>query len=74
MSASFRGRIFGVQFTLSGAASLLPLLGAGGFADLFGVNKAIIVVAPSCFDRRRNHAEGWRWCSGALNQASAPPG
>lgn len=42
--ASFRGRIFGVQFTLSGAASLLPLIGAGGFADLFGVNKAIAAI------------------------------
>jgi MFS family permease len=42
--ARFRGRIFGVQFTLSGAASLIPLLGAGSFADLFGVNKAIFAL------------------------------
>ncbi len=40
----FRGRIFGVQFTLSGAGSLLPLLGAGGLADLFGVNKTIFLL------------------------------
>jgi len=42
--ASFRGRIFGVQFTLSGAASLLPLLGAGGLADVLGVNKTITLI------------------------------
>ena len=37
-------RIFGVQFTLSGAGSLLPLLCAGGFSDLFGVNKTIFLL------------------------------
>lgn len=40
----FRGRIFGVQFTLAGAGSLLPLLGAGAFADIFGVNKTILFL------------------------------
>ena len=40
----FRGRIFGVQFTLSGAGSLVPLLGAGGLSDLFGVNKTIFLL------------------------------
>ena len=41
---AFRGRIFGVQFTLSGAGSLLPLLGAGGLANTFGVNKTIFLI------------------------------
>jgi MFS family permease len=45
--ADFRGRIFGVQFTLSGAGSILPLLGAGGFADLFGVNKTIVLLGAA---------------------------
>ena len=40
----FRGRIFGVQFTLSGAGSIPPLLGAGGVADLLGVNKTIFLM------------------------------
>lgn len=45
----FRGRIFGVQFTLSGAGSVLPLLGAGGIADLFGVNKTILLIGMAVF-------------------------
>jgi MFS family permease len=40
----FRGRIFGVQFTLSGAMSLIPLLGGGTLADVFGVNKTIVLL------------------------------
>ncbi len=44
---AFRGRIFGVQFTLSGAGSILPLLGAGGIADLLGVNKTVFAIGIS---------------------------
>jgi MFS family permease len=40
----FRGRIFAVQFTLSNAVSIIPLLGVGGVADLIGVNKTIALV------------------------------
>jgi MFS family permease len=40
----FRGRIFAVQFTLSGAASIGPLLFAGALADLIGVNKTIFLT------------------------------
>ena len=31
--SSFRGRIFAVQFTLSSAVSIIPLLFVGGIAD-----------------------------------------
>jgi MFS family permease len=41
----FRGRIFAVQFTLSSAVSIIPLLFVGGVADLIGVNKTIAAVA-----------------------------
>jgi MFS family permease len=41
---SFRGRIFAVQFTLSSAVSIIPLLFVGGVADLIGVNKTITAV------------------------------
>lgn len=42
---SFRGRIFAVQFTLSSAVAIIPLLFVGGIADLIGVNKTIVAVA-----------------------------
>lgn len=42
---AFRGRIFAVQFTLSSAVSIFPLLFVGGVADLIGVNKTIATVA-----------------------------
>ena len=42
---SFRGRIFAVQFTLSSAVSIVPLLFVGGVADMIGVNKTIVAVA-----------------------------
>lgn len=42
---SFRGRIFAVQFTLSSAVSIIPLLFVGGIADMIGVNKTIAGVA-----------------------------
>jgi len=43
--SSFRGRIFAVQFTLSSAVSIVPLLFVGGIADVIGVNKTIALVA-----------------------------
>jgi MFS family permease len=43
--SSFRGRIFAVQFTLSSAVSIIPLLFVGGIADMIGVNKTIAGVA-----------------------------
>lgn len=41
---SFRGRIFAVQFTLSSAVSIIPLLFVGSIADIIGVNKTITLV------------------------------
>jgi hypothetical protein len=46
---SFRGRIFAVQFTLSSAVSIIPLLFVGGVADWIGVNKTIAAVAVLIF-------------------------
>lgn len=39
--AELRGRIFGAMFTVVNAAIALPILIAGGLADLFGVNRVI---------------------------------
>jgi MFS family permease len=39
--AEMRGRIFGAMFTIVNAAVALPILLAGGLADLFGVTKVI---------------------------------
>ena len=36
-----RGRIFGAMFTVVNAAVALPILVAGGLADLFGVTRVI---------------------------------
>ena len=41
-AAELRGRIFGAMFTVVNAAVALPILLAGGLADLFGVNRVII--------------------------------
>lgn len=39
--AELRGRIFGAMFTVVNAAVALPILVAGGLADLFGVTRVI---------------------------------
>ena len=39
--AELRGRIFGAMFTVVNAAIALPILVAGGLADLFGVTRVI---------------------------------
>jgi MFS family permease len=39
-----RGRIFGAMFTVVNAAVALPILAAGGLADLFGVTRVIIAM------------------------------
>jgi DHA3 family macrolide efflux protein-like MFS transporter len=39
--AEMRGRIFGALFTIVNAAVAIPILVAGGLADLFGVSKVI---------------------------------
>jgi hypothetical protein len=36
-----RGRIFGAMFTIVNAAVAIPILVAGGLADLFGVTRVI---------------------------------
>jgi MFS family permease len=40
--AELRGRIFGAMFTVVNAAVALPILLAGGLADLFGVSRVIL--------------------------------
>lgn len=42
--AAIRGRMFAVQLTLGSAASILPLLFAGGLADLLGVGLVIALI------------------------------
>jgi MFS family permease len=39
--AELRGRIFGAMFTVVNAAVAIPILLAGGLADLFGVTRVI---------------------------------
>ena len=39
--AEMRGRIFGAMFTIVNAAVAIPILVAGGLADLFGVTRVI---------------------------------
>jgi len=39
--AELRGRIFGAMFTVVNAAIAIPILLAGGLADLFGVTRVI---------------------------------
>jgi MFS family permease len=40
-AAEMRGRIFGAMFTVVNAAIAIPILLAGGLADLFGVTRVI---------------------------------
>src|SRR5260370_12189221 len=42
--AELRGRIFGAMFTVVNAAVAIPILLAGGPADLFGVTRVIFGV------------------------------
>ena len=55
--ASFRGRIFAVQFTVANAASIVPLLFIGGIAALIGVNKTIFLTGLLIL---ASAALGWR--------------
>jgi MFS family permease len=60
--ASFRGRIFAVQFTVANAASIVPLLFIGGIAALIGVNKTIfltglLILASAAASWRVRHEE-----------------
>jgi len=55
--ASFRGRIFAVQFTVANAASIVPLLFIGGIAALIGVNKTIFLTGLLTL---ASAAAGWR--------------
>lgn len=43
-SAEMRGRMYGLLSSLTGAVSFLPVILAGGLADIFGVGAVIVVV------------------------------
>jgi len=43
--AAMRGRVVAAQLTLANAANTLPLLLAGGLADLIGIRRVLILVA-----------------------------
>ncbi len=43
--AAMRGRVIAAQLTLGNAANTLPLLLAGGLADLIGIRRALFLVA-----------------------------
>jgi MFS family permease len=62
--AEMRGRIFGAMFTIVNAAVAIPILVAGGLADLFGVTRVIFGMgillllsgAISAFPTRRSRS------------------
>lgn len=48
-SDEVRGKVYGVLNTIVGVFSLVPLVLAGGFSDLFGVSTVIVGIGASLF-------------------------